>query len=56
MEVGMMWLEADVAYFKVLSQYLFGGTEENYVNVKSEKTGPGAENWIRILRNTNQEC
>jgi hypothetical protein len=31
-ELERTWMEAVMAYFKVLSRYLPGGTEENYKN------------------------
>jgi hypothetical protein len=34
-EVGRIGKEAVVAYFKTLSEHLFGGTEENYNNNKT---------------------
>jgi hypothetical protein len=34
-EIERMWKEAVVACFKVISQYLPGGTEENHENIHS---------------------
>jgi hypothetical protein len=53
-EFERMWKKADVAWFKVLSWHLPGGTEDNYENCQDNRSpdrdlNPGPPN-------TKQEC
>jgi hypothetical protein len=39
-ELGRMWKEADVAYFKALYQHFPGGDEENHENIRQSSQSP----------------
>jgi hypothetical protein len=52
-ELETIWKEAVVAWFKVLSRHLPGGSKENHKNFKIACLR--AEIWIRDLPNTEQE-
>jgi hypothetical protein len=52
-EWGKIWKEVVIACFKVLSEHLPGGTEENH-NLRID--GLQAKNLIWGLHNTKQEC
>jgi hypothetical protein len=42
-ELERMWKEAPVAKFKMLSQHLLGGTEENHENLNQDSQSPGRD-------------
>jgi hypothetical protein len=42
-ELERIWNEAIVAYFKVLSRHLPGGTEENHGNLSQDSRSPGRD-------------
>jgi hypothetical protein len=42
-DLERMWKEAAVAKFKMLSQHLLGGAEENHENLNQDSQSPGRD-------------